>query len=885
MAYIEWRRGEGVVACRLDRSKIPTGDRVAGVAADGQGTGRPETVVVDPDGLIRKGVKAVKNLGGTSPALEKGVFVEMGSRALFFVNGRYEGELAQGAYRLDKIERILEKHLHVYHPVVVLMDAAETWIDFEVRGKRTKDLQGADVFLQLALQLTEPELFLGNVMKGADAFSETDLRVRLFQPLAQAIEQFVASRDGADLALITDEIRDLMLRVLQGSCRDVLAAMGFDLVRINVFTTDVALDNVRKENAAHRARERAETADVHEQLEVDAEKAALQLRSTREAYQQRKAQGDLETGIEIEEAETTLATDVVKDDLKVRRSLHELDVVKGRIDMWARFADETLRKEVLEKSHVLELEEQLDKVAQEYRQLGVIRDEEWRKFQDEVNWSRLQDDWDRQDRLADRSTKEEEQRKQRKHILGLLDMKLAKELQKTQLQDSSDITRLKLELARGQIEEKLELDKVDERAKQDLSQVLFEGRRDELARIQQESETRLDYEGRLADMKRALGRDSLNHEAEVNDLRANILLTAVDREEAQSLLDQVIRRAEAEQLDHELAMETNRYQAAIGKRKAESAAVRDDTVEDAGVAREIKLAAAKAEMDAEVYAAEARHRAELLVLERKKLSSHNDMDELERLAGIKSKQKEHKVALVGQLAKIDMEIQAQEDQHVYAMKEMHLAHESGLKRLDHDLEIARIQQEREIEIGRQGVEKHVATEEKEMTADQIEARRGMENARVADYQSRGNQRDTAREKEIAERDRKETREREEQARKDGIRREDAIREDARSLAARDERIMGTVAGEVRQAAQGAVARERDERTRDAAGAREHKDDVRGAYREGLDAVAGVKRESVAEQRRVEHHTHVNHGDPACPHCAARLAVSQGLCPNCGGELS
>ena len=733
MAYIEWRRGEGVVACRLDRGVIPTGDRVASVAADGGGTGRPETVVVDPDGLLRKGVKAVKNLGGTAPALEKGVFVEMGTRALFFANGRYEGELAQGAYRLDKIERILEKQLHVYHPVVVLLDAAETWIDFEVRGKRTKDLQEADVFLQLALQLTDPELFLANVMKGADAFTETDLRVRLFQPLAQGVEQFVASRDGDELALITDQTRDLMLAVLQGSCRDVLAAMGFDLVRVNVFSTEVALDEVRKDNAARRARERAELAYDMAQAGVDAERLAWGLQQSRDEYRRRKAQEDEERQQKRGDAEDDLEDRDWQADFGDRSDARDLTDARRRIDMWARFADETLRKEVLEKGHVLELQEQLAKIHQEYRQLGVIRDEEWRKFQEEVDWAHLEADWDRQDRLATREDKEEQQRRQRKHILVLLDMKLAKELQQTQLRDSSDITRLKLELARHQIEEKLELDKVEERARHELSHVLFEGQRDEGARDQELAEQALSFQQRTEGMKRVLQSDELKHEAEVNQLQTEIVLAAMDREEAVNLLAKIKQDGEKGAVSHGLEITALKLAAALQRRDDEFQQGLKEREDAARLGDEINVAAADAEAQAEWSAAEVRHRIETATLERKRA-------ELQMEIGAAHENKLNKLTILQKLSEIDEAMEQADHRRKMDLKE--LDHRHDLDRRGAELDKTRVTLEHEAGIKRAETEvriRELETEERlnevraTMSPEQLDALLGNEQARIASY--------------------------------------------------------------------------------------------------------------------------------------------------------
>ncbi len=894
MAYIDWRRGEGVLACRLDRGKIPLGDMAAGVGDGSTGAGRPDGVVVDPDGLHRKGVKWVKDLGGTAPAKEKGVFIEMGSRALFFVNGRYEGELAQGAYRLDRIERSLEKRLHTYHPVVVLLDAGETWIDFEVYKQRTADDEEADLFLQLAIQLTDPELFFANVMKGAESFSVAELRKRLFSALRAGVGQYAAQRNGSDLAQVTDRARNDLLMVLQGSCSDILRAMGFALVRVNVFTSEVALDNVRRRAAAKRKADRQSLAEEREQSDVDAERAALTLDKTRKEYAQRKDQADLDRLIKTGEAEDALAGQKVDDGLAHEGKLQELATLKNKIDVWARFADETLRCKALEQHHVLELRNQLDEMAQDYRKLGKIRDEEWDDFQRDIDWKHKQQQWEDLDRdlegsekAEDRTLKAEQARRQRNHILQLLDMRLAKELQQTQLQDADEITRLKLELARRQIEEKLDLDKVDARAGQELAQVLFEGRQAADARDQSSLEQSLTYAQRTAEMKRVLDREALNHEVEVNQLRAEIVLSAVDRKEADNLLAQVTRQGETEDLEHTLDQAAKGYQAARDERLADVTLDLEVDSERARVYREIRFQKAKAEMDAEVYETEARHRLQLLDLDRDKVKIQNDADELALLIGNKHQEKLNKLTILKGLAEIDAQIEKQEHEQRIEIKRLRNDHVIRIKELKFkDREDARAH-ERALAEGKNKVEEKkldtevdVAKAEAGMTADQIEARHGMEEARKADYESRGGKRDAEREREFSDRQRGDLEKQMEQQRQDALDREAATRKDTREREGRDERIISKVTEEVRKAGQGAVAQERNERTGDAGAAREHKDDMREAYREGIDALTGVKRESVTAQRTEVHVT-----GNVCPHCHKPLATQQPSCANCGGDLS
>lgn len=885
MAYIEWRRGEGVLACRVDRGKIPLGDMAADLSADGGDTGPDAKLVVDPDGVHRKGIKWVQDLGGTAPKKEKGVFVEMGSRALFFINGRFEGELGEGAYRLDRIERVLEKQLHVYHPVVVLLDAGETWLGIEIHNRATADDQKADVFLQIALQLVDPQLFFANLMKSQEEFTEGNLRAALFGPLAAGVGTYVKTQRAGDLETITDHHRDELLIHLQHSCRQVLSAMGFDLVRLNVFSTEMALQNVKRRAAMDRAEKQAVLAEAKADAALDAEKTAWELDHSWEVYEQRKKEYEAEEKRRREREEERLGKQKWQDRHDQLEAEQKLTATRQKIDMHARFMDELLRQNVLDKHDKLETRQQLDQMEQEYRQLMEIREQEWADFQREIDFKKLKQEWEDLDRAAEGKEKEEvrkleaeQARRQRIHLLTQLDRQLTKELASDELRDSAELATLKLDLARRQIEEKLDLDTVQARAQQELRQVLFEGKRDGAAQDQTLEEQQLKYQKRSADLTRAMEKDGLEHEVELERLQGDVTLAAVDRHEAMNLLQEVKQAGEKAGVTQVLELAALKFESAMRERVQNFDRGQYERAVAAGTERDITTADANAEADARDY-------TERLRLKRER-------DELEVLADAKDREKDRKLERLGVLVGYDEQISDGEHRrglerdaqnHTQEMDKLRvtLGHQTEQQKLANDKRKEELTADIEIERIR-----------KEMTPEQLDALLGHEDARIASYKLE--------EKEAIIGILQKSQAQLSQAKADGDQR---YTEELDKQRAMYDKLFADYRGDFKDFANilkdmgakgidGAVAAGAAAMAGQQAAAAQvqgaMKDGQRAegdAFRKVTDDLTTVKRASVSESHKTSHTTHVHGTLPHCPHCSAKQTVEQPVCHNCGKPLS
>ncbi len=872
MAYIEWRRGEDEIAVRIQNKDVPWGNvavEAGGEVAGVTKPGKPAEVVVDPDGIHRKAVKAVKDAWGSSPDKEKGVIVELGSRALFFINGRYEGELNHGAHRIDKLPADLKKELRVYHPTVVLVDAAETWLAFKMHELPTADDQSVSVFAQLAFKLVDPAVFFMNVMKSRENYGEAELRRALFQPLRAGIEQFARGRTGQDLVAASDQARQDLLVAIEGSTRNLLGRIGFEIVDVNVFQTEAALEAAARYAREQRREARQELADDKADDKVAGEEADWEHDKGERAHERSTRTAAQTEDHRRHDAEVNLDNREWQADHDQRSDNRELDDRRRRIDTWSRFAEEMIRKNVLDKTHSLQELDRLAQVAQDFKQLGVLRDEEWQDFQRDVDWKHLEQQWSDVDRKADRALDEGEAaedrkqraeiaRRQRRTVLTKLDETLANEVTQLKMKEAASIDQLKLELARKRIEEQLGHDRVDEEARQELQRLVYRGKRQQQELDHGVAEQRLTFDERIAELKHALGTQRLRYEAEVSALQAEITLAAVDEAEAANLLARVQQDGASQQLDHDLDLAARKFEAALKMRAQTVDQQLDEQTRTADAARKAKLDDAKADADADAYADE----RDLDLLGRKQqLDRDAKWDKLERLK---------------ELAEIDKGIDDAELNRDLARKQADLdelktqqQHETGLKKLEVDKDIKRM--EAEVEALRVK-----AT----MGADQLEAVEGMEDARVEAHKAkaRGDQRDYERQIEAERRD---------ELRKDSADRDRVMQDmlDRQERAAKDaaERLERVALGgmdNTRRAGESAAQREADERARDENLMRERIDDLKDGRSEAIGAIKDVAQEKVTSPT-----VQVRSGGGApCHSCGTAVTVSQPLCPNCGQPL-
>ena len=586
MAYVYWARGKGEVARWIMRGDIPWGDEVLELNQLGMVENPDDPVVVRPDGKHRQAWKALKDAGGKASRKQRGVFVGQGSKALFFINGALVGQLRPGGHRLDAVPDHLADKLSVFSPQVLLVDLGETWLDFDLGGFHSADNQDVRAWVQIALVIQDAEIFLA---------TEGNLREELRERVVDTLTNYVRERDAADLDTPSAELRKDLLLKIEAEIGDILQRSGMSVVAVNAFRTHGKLEERQREAARWRRETLAELdrrlldEEVRDRMyAVDRsieEKQRKRLAAAKAEEEARQAEQQ-----EANEFAAWLAKEKRLDDkdrqaiLDARSRRQTLENRQSQIDFWARAASQTLDAEILEKSHIAELKDRLAKMSQDYRKKTKLLDEDWRRFERDVDWAELQDQWEDaehqwqgKDRAEQLELKTEQNQRMRSQILDLLDMRLAQEVAWARMEKRHELQELALDLNgrldAKKISQKTANQRLSELARQELDELLFTGKREAWSR-EAEAEVedldheqaittiRLEFEGQLKAMKAEMGKADLRVEAEMKALAADVLTAALDEQLARNLVAEAEKEgarslAEIEESIKDLQSEAN----------------------------------------------------------------------------------------------------------------------------------------------------------------------------------------------------------------------------------------------------------------------------------------------------------------------------------------
>jgi hypothetical protein len=135
----------------------------------------------------------------------KDIVVEQGTKGIFFINGRNEGEVGPGKYNLDTLaDRILMLG-RAESTTVILVDESDVQLDFTVTDLFTKDPLRLNLDCKLVVQMMDPMLFLTNEMKGRRSYPLSLLKSALYDEAKNAAQECVGKRSvrelGTDLSL------------------------------------------------------------------------------------------------------------------------------------------------------------------------------------------------------------------------------------------------------------------------------------------------------------------------------------------------------------------------------------------------------------------------------------------------------------------------------------------------------------------------------------------------------------------------------------------------------------------------------------------------------------------------------------------------------------
>lgn len=761
MAYVKWRRGDEEIARRIGRDNIKKGDMAIALAEVGSPedqaikAGTPDSVVVAPDGVHRRIIRGIKNAAGTPSDRHKGVQVDENCHALFFINGELVGRLRPGAHRFDRVPEELKGKTQVWSPEVLLVDAGEIWIDTKVREVSTADPLKVDITAQIAIEIEDPAQLLRNVLKSRDAYTIDDIKRELFRPVIAAIEAFAETRTAASLTAPDATLRTDLVGAIVANCGDFLARCGLSIAGVNAFETR---SEIGKQNLASQQWRNEALAELRELRENDRVKALVEAynaeqaqiaKEKKEAEEAEQREEDrlrkaAEKAAGRQEAAEALEDEEVDAEIRTTRDRQALAEKRRQIDVWAAFAAETLRETQLQRSHKLELQDRLEGLADSFKKKGVLREEDWKQFQQDIGWKKLQRDWEDASRgwkskehAKQLELKSEHHRRLRVQALELLDLRLAEEVALAQMNQKADIQTLASELSERRVNEMLSLDQVEEEAKQGLAKLVFEGTQDEDQRAHQATITgqkrsqeleldRWTFADTVARMKANakadMGKEELRVEAELTRLATQVLEAALDKQMARNLVQEA--EAEGNKALVEIDLSIDKLKDEAGLDQAERAHQQKQRWADEEAARrkaqaEDAIGIRRMEIDLE-------HKRKMLELEEKEAKANLGHEQLAKTLELEGKLDDGKWAREQKerREKFEQRLKEQQQIHDHRMDELSRRQQTELTAIEADKEIKLAALNAQVNAARIGAEAQVAISEAENNAEHEKKLRG-----------------------------------------------------------------------------------------------------------------------------------------------------------------
>lgn len=130
----------------------------------------------------------------------KGLIVEAGTRALFFLNGAYSGLVEAGKHEMSGIVERIKSLFSFRTTTALLLDAGDTEIAFTVQDLITSDPLSLAADCCVVLRLEDATSFFENMMKGRHRYPLSEMKAFLESEVRDATREFVGSHSVHDLS-------------------------------------------------------------------------------------------------------------------------------------------------------------------------------------------------------------------------------------------------------------------------------------------------------------------------------------------------------------------------------------------------------------------------------------------------------------------------------------------------------------------------------------------------------------------------------------------------------------------------------------------------------------------------------------------------------------
>jgi len=165
---------------------------------------------------------------------KRGLIVEAGTKAIFFVNGAYSGILEPGRYDMGGLLQRIKNIFNYKTTTAVLVDTGDAELEFSFSGLPTRDPLRLQVECRLVVQMENPTQFFENMMKGRQNYSLSEMKTFLEVELQNCLQEFIGTKSVEELK--TD--LSFKQQMEQGVAQHLAATFsrkGISFVQVRVF--------------------------------------------------------------------------------------------------------------------------------------------------------------------------------------------------------------------------------------------------------------------------------------------------------------------------------------------------------------------------------------------------------------------------------------------------------------------------------------------------------------------------------------------------------------------------------------------------------------------------------------------------------------------------
>ena len=181
--------------------------------------------------------------------LNKGLFVDHGTKAMIFQQGRFCGYVDAGSYDVNGFLRKVNNFNQTTPTSVVLTDAGDVQIHLEAIKLYSADQMTVDAIFKAVVQLNDPERFFTNAFKSRNILTKAYLAESIMMELRAALQTYVGAH-AVDQLYNNTNMRQDVQHQMQLALEPVLERIGLEMVQlrfVDFFCPDY--DQVRQQQA------------------------------------------------------------------------------------------------------------------------------------------------------------------------------------------------------------------------------------------------------------------------------------------------------------------------------------------------------------------------------------------------------------------------------------------------------------------------------------------------------------------------------------------------------------------------------------------------------------------------------------------------------------